>query len=266
MGKSLVKLYEFSKDKNLFVREHIWQALNGNLQDIENAIFELFNKEEFRNFSSYLANLANIVDVLGSNITFKSLLEKLLLNQHALAKIQHSSYYHQNGFDKFVLIDNQYFKLRLHVWQPENIDKAQENIHDHRWAFASKVLYGSFQNQLFEEHEQGNIERYFYTYLPAYKDQKYDLKYNGKRRLTLLEEVNLQTSQLYCLAPDVLHRISQVNSDGCATLMLTGTAFRTDCRLFAERQILEQEKINVPFSQDYIASIFQQVIQKIIKI
>jgi len=48
--------------------------------------------------------------------------------------------------------------------------------------------------------------------------------------------------------------------------MLTGTAFRTDCRLFAERQILEEEKINIPFSQDYIARIFQQVVQKTTKI
>ncbi len=260
MGKSLVELYEFSKDKNLFVQEHIWQALNGSVQDIENAILEILEKEKFRSSFSYIAN---IVEVLSSGTILKLLLEKLLFNQHALAKIQSFSYYHQNGFDKFVLIDNQYFKLRLHMWQPENIDKAQENIHDHRWAFASKILYGSFQNQFFGEHEQGNIERLFYTYLPAYEDQKYDLQYNGKRKLVLLEEANLQTSQLYYLAPEVLHRISEVNSNGCATLMLTGTAFRTDCRLFAERQILEEEKINIPFSENYIASIFQQVIQKI---
>lgn len=263
MGENLVELYEFSKDKNLFVQEHIWQALNGSVQNIESAILEILEKEKFINSFSYLAN---IVDVLSSDITLKLLLEKLLLNQQALAKIQKFSYYHQNGFDKFVLIDNPYFKLRLHVWQPENIDKAQENIHDHRWAFTSKILYGSFQNQFFSEDEQGITERLFYTYLPAYEDQKYDLRYNGKRKLTLLKELNLQNSQLYYLAPEILHRISQVNSNGCATLMLTGTASRTDCRLFAEREILEDEKQNVPFSQDYIARIFQQVGQKITKI
>jgi len=184
MGKSLIELYEFSKDKNLFVQEHIWQALNGSVQDVENAILEVLEKEKFRSSFSYISN---IVDVLGSSTTLKLLLEKFLLNQHALAKIQQFSYYHQNGFDKFVLIDNQYFKLRLHVWQPENIDKAQENIHDHRWAFASKVLYGSFQNQFFDEHEEGSMERLFYTYFPSYEDQKYDLQYNGNRKLTKLE-------------------------------------------------------------------------------
>jgi len=71
--------------------------------------------------------------------------------------ITKNSYRHNNGFDKFVLMNGSNgWKLRLHVWWSDSYVSFQEDIHDHSWMFASKVLCGEIHSdhaQLFKEYQ-----------------------------------------------------------------------------------------------------------------
>lgn len=64
---------------------------------------------------------------------------------------------HPLGFDKFVLFAGAGYQLRLHVWWPGQLDPAgepvqREDIHDHRFAFASAVVRGSLWVRTFAIH------------------------------------------------------------------------------------------------------------------
>jgi hypothetical protein len=79
-----------------------------------------------------------------------------LANDPALAgEIAARSYWHSNGFAKLVLHENDApeFRVRLHVWTDGSGPAAQgyQNVHTHRWPFASVVLCGSLVTDEFEE-------------------------------------------------------------------------------------------------------------------
>ncbi|WP_433269263.1 hypothetical protein ACQPZF_06460 [Actinosynnema sp. CS-041913] len=66
-----------------------------------------------------------------------------LLGRTAESDLPDRAYRHPNGFLKIVLIAEVEFQLRLHVWRPEpDSPVATENVHNHRWDFASAVLVG----------------------------------------------------------------------------------------------------------------------------
>jgi hypothetical protein len=88
------------------------------------------------------------------DISTSSLLSLLAATGHfgidAHTRIARNSYVHTNGFYKVVLHRNPASDraLRLHVWPPEIFDNA--NIHDHKWRFISRVLYGGFLEERFQ--------------------------------------------------------------------------------------------------------------------
>ena len=92
----------------------------------------------FSNFNKTVADR----DVL------RRLIKITLNDSDAMKAVKKGSYAHDNGFDKIVLGSHANWKLRLHVWWPDSRHDYQENAHDHRWAFASTMIIGSYRTQL----------------------------------------------------------------------------------------------------------------------
>lgn len=70
------------------------------------------------------------------------------------------AYRHPNGFTKIrlaALTDNGW-AIRLHVWGKKSAD---ENIHSHRWNFASRILIGSLIEETYETTESGKYAKYY---------------------------------------------------------------------------------------------------------
>ncbi|RFP64357.1 hypothetical protein D0N36_14300 [Hymenobacter lapidiphilus] len=192
--------------------------------------------------------LASIIGELCQPDTLRLLLAQLLASEPALTGVQDRSYYHHNGFRKLVLLQNAAFKLRLHLWEA-NSERHHENIHDHRWNFASCLLAGRFQTVVWEEDPTGPETRLDCTYTPAQGNGHYGVRENGQVRLRQRATHQLQAGDLYYMPASTLHQVTDPGQGETITLMLTATPVLDHCKLYAEHSIPEQDKQNVPFSR-----------------
>lgn len=194
--------------------------------------------------------LPSILSALSEAGNLQALLQLLLGDEEALNAIQQHSYYHHNGFRKLVLLQNAAFKLRLHLWEARN-EAHHENIHDHRWNFASRLLVGCFQTVIWAEDPTGPETRLDCTYTPA-RDGKYVVRENGRVKLRQLATHTLRAGDLYYMPASTLHQVTDPGQGHTRSLMLTATPVLAGCKLYAEHSIPEKDKDNVPFTREEI--------------
>jgi len=138
------------------------------------------------------------------------------------------SYTHDNGFDKIVFFEDNETKLkmRLHVWHPLVIPgtkRVRQNVHNHRWDFASIVLLGH-ADQLtyrFAEKDEKGEEFFYYRYYARGSKEHYELEELGKTKLVCLGSERFEAGQLYCINNEVLHRVDIDDNLAVATLVIT---------------------------------------------
>lgn len=151
-----------------------------------------------------------------------NLIRDLLRQKSLLTKIAACSYLQGNGFYKLVLLDEQDFRVRLHIWMPGIF--SQENLHNHRWHFASTIITGQLRSEIWEDSASPSLPIYD-EYLYVGKEKNPLLI--GKASVELIEQITHQAGSVYVLPPCVLHRIITGGNEMTVTLM---------CRSFSPRQ------------------------------
>lgn len=153
-----------------------------------------------------------------------------------LEQVSRRSYLHGNGFYKIVLEDNDLFRLRLHIWQPGA--RAEENIHDHRWHFASTVLAGTLETEIWEDGLPGHGEDFDeYLYLSRSADAEARNVYMGKARVALKQRIINVPGDAYCMLSSVMHRIVYDGQATIGTLMCHAKAARNWARTITQRSV-----------------------------
>lgn len=231
------------------VQEQVRGALGQGIATLEATVEELLAGTEQGWGNCTL--LSSIIAELSQSDSLRLLLAQLLRDEAALTAVQRRSYYHHNGFRKLVLLQNRAFKLRLHLWEA-NSERHHENIHDHRWNFASCLLAGRFQTVVWEEDAAGPETRLNCTYTPAQADGCYGVHEHGQVRLRQRATHVLQAGDQYYMPASTLHQVTDPGQGETITLMLTATPVLGNCKLYAEHSIPEQDKQNVPFSRTEI--------------
>lgn len=169
------------------------------------------------------ASLSRLLSELISSGTVADSVREMLQDPATLAELGGRSYAHANGFDKVVLATHpqNHWKLRLHVWPQNHTADQQENIHNHRWDFASAVLVGSLDAEYFaiQKDEDGPLEAY--EYFSPETSSQYDFDLQGSARATTLDLNTLTSDAEYGLAFDVFHRVA-LSKGPAATLVLQG--------------------------------------------
>jgi hypothetical protein len=155
-----------------------------------------------------------------SRSDFRRFLQATLTDMTMVERIARNSYSHTNGFLKIPLLQKGDARLRLHVWGSGLPDA--ENVHDHRWVFAGRILVGNMQEQRFMKAADG-VE------FPAMRYQRPVDRLAGKFAPTAnyvvaeLAEVNHSEDDTYAMSSDTFHCItSSYRSDLLVTLVLTG--------------------------------------------
>ena len=147
-----------------------------------------------------------------------ALVDELLANPTFLAEVAARSYHHGNGFLKVVIAAQNGWKLRLHVWFPNT--PCEENIHDHRWSFASTVLCGQLLSETFVDEATGDIHGDEYCYFARQQQAMSHKVAQGQFHLRSLGQQCRSAGESYCLPKSVLHRICDYsNKDLVATMM-----------------------------------------------
>ncbi|KAL6067073.1 JmjC domain-containing protein [Balamuthia mandrillaris] len=182
-----------------------------------------------------------------------------------------SESYHHDLFEKMVLLAGQKskWKLRMHIFLPENFTVAQEEVHSHRNHFASRILHGGFSHEIWEvptdaesrmdviqedavkkreEAEEGGgrfHELYKYVYDPLVTGtgeeatRVFNLNACGKVRLEKLEEIFVGKGQSYYMHTSVLHAVTSLN--GCTVTFVLNAPQTNQTSCFATYQPWKEE-------------------------
>ncbi len=193
-----------------------------------------------------------------------SLVDEILSCSPLLTVIAARSYHHGNGFLKVVLAAENGWKLRLHVWFPNT--PCEENIHDHRWGFASTVLCGQLVSETFVDDANGNISATEYVYFARQATCMSHKFTKGQCRLRSLGQQRRLAGESYYLPTSVLHRICDDNignDNQCglvATMMCSAPSQLGTNRLLvsADRDGIDPNVEQIPLTTHELAYLLQR--------
>ncbi len=185
------------------------------------------------------ASLLNIADILSANCNIQEishLLADIIQSPKLLECIAARSYWHGNGFLKVVLLDHGY-KLRLHIWFQGSA--CEENIHSHRWGFASHILTGALKSELWADaanDDADTITATEYRYTAEHKQHSQTIKATkealGEATLAKQQDVIQHAGSSYIMTEDQLHRINHPGQALVATIICTAPTTTLTNRLF----------------------------------
>lgn len=161
----------------------------------------------------------------------RNLVQQILNNPELLQSVSARSYQHGNGFLKVVLLDRGY-KLRLHIWFAGQA--CEENIHDHRWSFASHILTGTLRSEIWRDVnpcQASNFAADEFEYHAAGAGQAAYKVQKGQCRLVREAEVAYHAGQSYVMPEETLHRIINLGDALVATIMCTAPTAQGTTRL-----------------------------------
>jgi hypothetical protein len=181
----------------------------------------LAGEEKVRAVASTLAELS-------APVAFAAMLDEFVADVAGAVHYESESYTHANGYDKIVLFHDTTtrMKMRLHIWWPMHElggSRTRQNVHNHRWDFASAVLLGSINHATYRfarRGEQGE-DFFHYRYYGRGSKEHYDLEGMGKASLVFAGSAARVAGEVYCVGNEVLHRVDVGDNDVAGTLVIT---------------------------------------------
>lgn len=221
---------------------------------------KLYIEELVLNNDEKVLQMINMI--LGKPSNIKKLMDLIVQNETLFNEVLNKSYCHENGFHKYVLLEGQNFKIRLHHFGvTEKV--AMENIHDHRWPFASTILKGNLEMEMYEEsqlHAEGDLLLH-YRYNSDKSKGAYETILLGLIKMKRKSQIKYFEGDSYLLTPEALHRIT--NKEECVTLIITGKPCSTECNLYAKREITCDEKETKKYKKDTLIKNLQKISSEI---
>ncbi|MGM1064141.1 hypothetical protein [Saccharothrix sp. Mg75] len=188
-----------------------------------------------------------------------------LLARRAAEEVPDQAYRHPNGFLKIVLLADPQFQLRLHVWRPApEYPAAAENVHNHRWDFASAVLAGGYRFQEFAHDARGADFR-GYLYHGHDRGRTYAMSPTGEARLRCTFDAELRSGSSYLLTSDVLHRVVGPVDRTTVSLVLQGPHKDVPVEVYAEGDLESGEGIALaPLPREQVARELGRVLELVL--
>lgn len=148
-----------------------------------------------------------------------------------LSRATKFAYRHTNGFRKITLFKSGDCCLRLHIWEPG--EERAENVHSHRWSFASRVLLGAIEETRFKLDSSGTMNgEYSYAQKPGIKYGEFTPVKNVF--LTKIDDYIHPESTVYSMNPAHIHRVNGGNSQNdLVTLVLTGKSLEPSSKVYS---------------------------------
>lgn len=195
-----------------------------------------------------------------ANLSF--LLQCIMNNDDLLQSTLDESYYHENGFHKLVILHGKNFKLRMHHFG-NTARIPMENVHDHRWAFASTILSGELKMRLFEVNENDGEPVIHYKYDSNKLSGQYETIQVGKTNVKQIKEKTYKAGEQYFMGTTDLHRIINQPFEESITLILTGMPISDVCNLYATRPLNQVEKTPEKYKRKVLVQMLKSLTQKI---
>lgn len=203
--------------------------------------------------------------LMSAGFSSVSLAGCLLEDAIAAEEVASRSYLHPNGFEKIVLLapGPELPSLRLHIWPASGDSRREEQMHNHRWPFASRVEHGALRFVTYEPDPAGEQYTHVAATSPASADESYRHDIVGDARLRMTFDGVLAAGTEYCLPQTTPHRV--VAASGlCSTLMLQGPAARVASEVFLRASDSDANTIEVrPTTRELLQATLEDYCAKI---
>ncbi|MCX6017394.1 MAG: hypothetical protein NTZ50_02645 [Chloroflexi bacterium] len=180
------------------------------------------------------AALMNVLHEAGQPAVMAGMLRTLLVRPEQVEEVARSSFLHRNGFVKLRLKTAAGYVLRLHVWTGDSTIQPEENVHDHRWSFASHMVCGFFRVKTYAMDEGGEHEFCCYRYVRHPLEDSFRFEDAGRRRFVLTGDQIMLAGNTYYMDASVFHRLLFPVNTTTATLVVTLPRSREWCYSCAE--------------------------------
>jgi len=160
-------------------------------------------------------------------------IQRILTDPDHLAEIAQQSFAHPNGFD-CIPLENRHpsYRVRLHVWWPE-AELVTEDVHNHAWSFASRVLSGDLKFQTYRASNTG--QRYFHYPWRIGDRGTYDGGAVKTVNLAIVLNACFTENMHYTFDLDEIHRVAPVKTERpVGTLVVLGKMQRDGSDVYTE--------------------------------
>ena len=184
-----------------------------------------------------------LIGRLGRPKNITAALRFILSSESLLTEIAKRSYHHTNHFDKIVLVDTGSqlgYRLTLHLWCPPYSEREinDEQIHDHRFSFWSRILAGKIVFQNYVRDGSGVMFRE-YQYIPERLGVATTGNYYidvGESPLLELQRSGQSAGEFYHLPYSQIHRVVLPRIEMSCTLVLRGPRQKNYASVFSNSQ------------------------------
>lgn len=188
-------------------------------------------------------------------------IQDALCSTEAIQAIAKDSYKHQNGFLKLTLKAKDGEKFRLHVYKVGAT--ADENIHNHRWSFNSKILCGALPMYLYQVVEGNSHRLHIYERL----DGPYTITFN--RMVGVIESplTHIRAGRQYVMEKNLHHKIAPVRELTISYMTTHKTDQRT-CDLInvVDKSSKGEEVKEPPLSVKQVIDALQLILTKVVQL
>lgn len=192
-------------------------------------------------------------------------MEEIVSTPRSLEELGAYSYEHPNGFDQLPLeLRSPHYRARIHVWWPERTDVI-EDIHNHAWDFASRILCGSLRFITFEIGD-GGTPHYHYPNYPNRFDGDVTPKQADDRMVNLRKTFDgrLAPGTCYSFSNTELHRvIAEGAGRPVVTFVITGVRQRGGSDVYAEKRRSERYRLMEPLGPDHLRRRLERLLEEL---
>ena len=175
---------------------------------------------------SQSGNLFSELIQISDSYSVLELLTEIITTPSILQEVARRSYLHNNGFDKITLkVDSQDIfgpRIRLHIWWPRCRPPSDATIHNHAWNFASRLLCGQQESELFDRDDSGSEYHEYKCPTLANKDEFAEPVFQGISKLRSIQRWIHSATSIYAMDHMLIHRVTALGDAPTATLMLQG--------------------------------------------
>jgi hypothetical protein len=181
------------------------------------------------------AALTSVLHEIGQPAALTPLLMQIHDDASLAESVAQRSFQHQNGFVKLRLSTSSDYVLRLHVWTGDSPLQPEENVHDHRWSFASHMVCGHFRVKTYAMDHEGETALHCYRYRRHPVEDRFWFEDAGVRRFALTGDQIMLAGSTYFMEARIFHQLLFPIGVTTATLVVTLPRSRDWCYSCSER-------------------------------
>lgn len=191
----------------------------------------------------------------------RSIVESICASGECLERCARASVAHPLGFDKFTLIGSPSYQLKLHVWWPSASSRPLEDIHNHRFDFASAVIVGFLQSEVFRMSTTGApVVRY--SEINDVDQGRYEFVEEGFAHVGLSQRYSVGPRSVYFTTAEVLHRVFAPARDLTATLFFKLPHVRRETTVLVDPALPKRScHVRQVYSTSQVSAKFQEFLR-----